>query len=229
MGSGPAAASGSPPAQRLGAVLMCVAFASLSACADQQKVQEGEMAELLVQLAGRYDNTGQVRADVQHGVRPPHDALALVLVPVDNPGIGEHMFYVQEMADDYPDRVMVQRVWTFGIQQKNIVQSVWTLKEPLRWRDAQRNPETLESMVNIDVSPVRGCNITWKKTGDKFTGANDPRTCRSTSRLTGGTVRIDTRMELEGNELSLAETATDAAGQLVEGRTDEPFIRFRKP
>jgi hypothetical protein len=41
-------------------------------------------------------------------------------------------------------------------------------------------------------------------------------------------VRIDTRMELEAAELSLAENATDMSGHLVEGRTDEPFIRFRK-
>lgn len=228
MGSWRAATPASRPLPRVAVALMLVALASLVACADQQKVREGELAELLVQLAGRYDNTGQVRTDIQQGVRPPHDALALVLVPVDNPGIGDHLFYVQEMAADDPNRVMVQRVWTFGIQGKDIVQSVWTLKEPLRWRDAQRNPETLESMVNVDVSGVRGCNITWKKTGDKFTGANDPKTCRSTSRLTGGTVRVNTRMEVDGNELSLAETATDAAGQLVEGRTDEPFIRFRK-
>lgn len=209
------------------AVIACMAVA-LGACADQQKANEADMAELLVQLAGRYDNTGQVQADVQHGVHPAHDPLALVIVPVDDPLIGEHVFYVQEMAADDPNRVMVQRVWTFGVQNKSIEQSVWTLKEPLRWRDAQRNPEMLESLVNQDVTPVRGCNLTWKKTGDKFTAANEPKTCRTTSRLTGGTVRLDTRMEMEGNELSLSENASDAAGQLVAGRSDEPFIRFRK-
>lgn len=210
------------------AVLGCAVALMLGACADQQKANEADMAELLVQLPGRYDNTGQVQSDVQHGVHPPHDPLALVIVPVDDPLIGEHVFYVQEMAADDPNRVMVQRVWTFGLQNKSIEQSVWTLKEPLRWRDAQRNPEMLESLVNQDVTPVRGCNLTWKKTGDKFTAANDPKTCHTTSRLTGGTARLDTRMELEGNELSLAENASDAAGQLVAGRTDEPFVRFRK-
>jgi hypothetical protein len=226
MASSPA--NSSRAVQRARALLACLAAVCLCACADQQKVNDADLAELLVQLAGRYENTGQVQADVQHGLRPPHDALALVIVPVDDPVIGEHVFYVQEMAADNPNRVMVQRVWTFGIQNKAIVQSVWTLKEPLRWRDAPRNPEMLESMVSQDLTPVRGCNLTWKRTGEKFTAANDPKTCRSTSRLTGGTVHIDTRMELEGNELSLAENATDAAGQLVEGRTDEPFIRFRK-
>ncbi len=82
--------------------------------------------------------------------------------------------------------------------------------------------------MNQDVTPVRGCNLTWKKSGEKFTASNDLKTCHSTSRSTGGTVRIDTRMELEPAELSLAENATDLSGQLVEGRTDEPFVRFRK-
>jgi len=187
-----------------------------------------ELTELLVSLPGHYDNTAQVQADAQHGLRPPHDPLALVIVPVDDVLIGDHVFYVQEMAADDPRRVMAQRVWTIGVENKNIVQSVWTLKEPLRWRDAQNDPAVLHGMVNEDVSPVRGCNLTWKKMGEKFTAANDPKTCRSTSRQTGGTVRIDTRVELEGNELALAENATDTAGQLVEGRTDEPFVRFRK-
>jgi CpeT/CpcT family (DUF1001) len=200
-----------------------------SACADQQKKSEAEMTELLVMLVGHYDNTGQVQSDTQRGIHPAHDPLALTVVPVDDPLVGEHVLYVQETAADDPRRVMVQRIWTFGVEdKKGIVQSVWTLKEPLRWRGAQQDPDMLKSMMNQDVTPVRGCNLTWKKSGEKFIASNDPKTCHSTSRSTGGTVRIDTRMELEAAELSLAENATDMSGHLVEGRTDEPFIRFRK-
>jgi hypothetical protein len=215
--------------RRVGAAMAWLAVAMLSgSCADQQKQRETEMIELLVMLAGHYDNTAQVQSDVQHGVHPAHDPLALSVVPVDDPLIGEHVFYVQETAADDPRRVMVQRVWTFGAEDKGILQSVWTLKEPLRWRGAQQDPDMLRSLLNQDVSPVRGCNLNWKKSGEKFTASNNPKTCHSTSRLTGGTVQIDTRMELDANGLSLAENATDMAGQLVEGRTDEPFVRFRK-
>jgi hypothetical protein len=210
-------------------VLGWLAMAALcGSCADQQKKREAEMTELLVMLVGHYDNAAQVQSDAQHGLRPPHDPLALTIVPVDDPLVGEHVLYVQETAAEDARRVMVQRIWTFGVEDKGIVQSVWTLKEPLRWRGAQQDPDMLKSMMNQDVTPVRGCNLTWKKSDEKFTAANDPKTCRSTSRSTGGTVRIDTRLELEASELSLAENATDMSGQLVEGRTDEPFVRFKK-
>ncbi len=212
-----------------GCLALLLATAMLcSSCADQQKKREAEMTELLVMLVGHYDNAGQVQADAQRGVHPAHDPLALTVVPVDDPLVGEHVLYVQETAADDARRVMVQRIWTFGVEDKGIVQSVWTLKEPLRWRGAQQDPDMLKSLMNQDVTPVRGCNLTWKKSGEKFTASNDPKTCHSTSRSTGGTVRIDTHMELEASELSLAENATDTSGQLVEGRTDEPFVRFRK-
>jgi hypothetical protein len=204
------------------------AAALLVACADQQKLREQDLAELLGSIAGHYDNSAQVEADVRRGLRPPHDALALAIVPVDDPLIGDHVFYVQEMAADDPRRVMVQRVWTFDITDKKIVQTVWTLKEPLRFRDAHRDPDQLKSMMNQDVAQVRGCTLTWKKTGARFTASNDPKACHSTSRVTSGTVQIDTRMELDANGFSLAESATDAAGQLIQGRTDEPYVRFRK-
>lgn len=210
-------------------VAVWVAAAALSvSCADQQKVREQDMAELLVSIAGHYDNSAQATGDARRGLHPPHDALALDIAPVDDPLIGEHVFYVQEMAADDPRRVMVQRVWTFEATDKGIVQTVWTLKEPLRFRDAQHDPDLLKSMMNQDVVKVHGCNLTWKKTDAKFTAANDPKTCTSTSRATSGTVQIDTRMELDPNGFSLAENARDAAGQLVQGRTDEPFVRFRK-
>jgi hypothetical protein len=218
---------------RIGAALGCLMVAALSSsCATQEKSRDAELTELLVLLAGRYDNTGQVQSDIQHGVHPPHDPLALAIVPVDDPLIGEHVFYVQEMAADDPRRVMAQRIWTFGSADKDdkggLVQSVWTLKEPLRWRDAQQDPDILTSLTSRDISPVRGCNLTWKKSGEKFTASNTPKTCHSTSRLTGGSVQIETRMEVDASTLSLAESATDTAGQLVEGRTDDPFVRFRK-
>lgn len=200
----------------------------LGACADQEKARETELIELLVSIAGHYDNTSQVEGDIRRGLHPPHDALALVVVPVDDPIIGEHVFYVQEMAADDPRRVMAQRIWTFDITDKKIVQTVWTLREPLRWRDSQHDPDLLKSMLTQDVARVAGCNLTWKKTATGFSASNEPKTCRSTSRVTSGTVQIDTRMELDANGLSLAENATDAAGQLAQGRTDEPFVRFRK-
>jgi hypothetical protein len=79
-----------------------------------------------------------------------------------------------------------------------------------------------------DVTQSRGCTITWKKEGMRFIASNDPKRCTSTSRATNGTVQVETRMELDATELALAETAKDLAGQLVQGRTDDPFYKFHR-
>ena len=204
--------------------LMCL----LGSCTNQTKLREAELEQLLEWLPGQYDNAAQAQADTRAGVQPPHEALALAIVPVDDPVIGKYVFYVQEMAADDPRRVMVQKVWTIDLTDKGIVQTVWTLAEPLRWRDGQRDPDLLRGMMNHDVAQATGCDLIWKKKGEQFVAANDPKTCRTTSRATSGTVQIDTRMELDAVGFGLAENATDVNGHLAQGRTDEPFYRFQK-
>ncbi len=205
------------------------ALALLAAgCTDQEEVRREEMLQLLQWLPGEYNNTVQVQADVHNGIRPPHDSLALHIIPIDAPVMGAHAFYVQETAADDPRRVMVQRVWTFEVGDKGIVESVATLKEPLRWREANGDHDLLRSMMTQDVETTRGCDVIWKKSGPHFVGANDAKHCRSTSRATSGTVQIESKIELDATELSLSETATDVAGQLVQGRTDDSYYRFRR-
>jgi hypothetical protein len=227
-----AATRGGPVHYRLrlaGARLVLCALPALaftSACTTQSKVHEADFYQLLALLQGEYNNTTQAQGDVQRGVHPPHDALALSIVPIGAPVIGTHAFYVQESAADDPRRIMAQRVWTLEMTDKSIVQTVWTIKEPLRWRNAQ--PDLLMGMMGQDVTRSPGCDITWKKEGMRFVGTNDSKHCTSTSRVTSGTVQIETRMEIDATELALAETAKDAAGQLVQGRTDDPFKFHRQ-
>ena len=57
------------------------------------------------QLAGSYDNLAQSRAS------PDHAPLRLMIAPVQAPLVGEHVFYVQEMAADDPRRVLAQHLY----------------------------------------------------------------------------------------------------------------------
>lgn len=209
-------------------MLASLAATVLGGCASQETLHETQLAQLLSWLPGNYDNTAQVQQDVREGVQPAHDALALSIVEVDDPVIGEHVYYVQEMAAGDARRVMAQNIWTFEASKQGMTQHVWTLAEPLRWRDGQRDPDLLRGMMNQDLSQVQGCDLSWKKRDDGFAAANDPHTCHKVSRATSGTVHNDLRLELDANGLAIADNATDAAGRLVQGRTDLPFSRFRR-
>lgn len=200
----------------------------LLACASQTKLYETEQAQLLSWLPGSYDNAAQAQADAQQGGQSPHERLALAIVALDAPMVGREAFYIQEMAADDPRRVMSQKVLTFQVTDHGIVASVWALTDPRRWRDAHLTPDLFRGLMLEDLAPRPGCELRWKKTADRFVGANDRERCRGAAQGADGPVQIESRVELGPDELALAELAYDASGRLVQGRQDEPFYRFRK-
>jgi hypothetical protein len=219
-------------ARTLVACLLCVAAASaLSACkaAQQSKEHELDLAQITRWLPGNYNNNAQHEADVRAGKKPPHEALAIAIVPIDSPIMGGHAFYLQEMAADDPRRVMLQQILTFEQTGKDqIRESVATLTEPRRWRDAQLTPDILTAMTPDDLTPMSGCDLFWKRSDTAFIAANDPRRCHASDRMSDAAARNELRAELKSTELSLSEQSYDESGALVAGRADEPFYRFHK-
>jgi hypothetical protein len=196
------------------------ALGLLGACADQTKLRESELTQLLGWLPGRYDNTTQADSDAQRGL--PHDRIALIIVKVYTPRLGHHVFYVQEMAADDPRRVMSERLFSFKVDEKRgILESVYTFAEPLRWRDGQRNIELFTSVVTEDVQSVPGCELGWRKAGEQFIASYDPKLCHNT----GGAAPGESAAQLSADSLSLADTARAARPG---GRADEAYYTFRK-
>jgi hypothetical protein len=198
------------------------------ACASKDRLREAELTQLTRWLPGDYDNSEQAKADVRKGVRPPHADVKLVIVPIQSVAMGHNVFYVQEMAADDPRRVMSQRVMSFTSTDKGIVESVASLADPLRWRDAQRDPDVFLGMTPRDLAGGVGCDLLWKMEADRFVGTNDRKHCRASSHAVTGLVEVEYRAELTPEEFSTAEVAYDAGGKLVDGRQDDAFYRFRK-
>jgi len=201
----------------------------LASCANQMKLAEADLAQIDAWLPGQYDNVEQARSDAGAG-SDAHPALALTIVPVRVPTIGDHVFYMQESAADDPRRVTSQKLLSFDVAKGgHIVQTVWSLAEPQRWRDGHLNPSLFKGLMHQDASPLAGCELRWEKNGEsRFVGANDPSACRLSLPALGGTVRMDMRAELSADSLALAELAFGANGQLVQGNAAEPFYRYRK-
>jgi hypothetical protein len=207
-------------------ILLIAALAALSACASQGKRREADLARLLDWFPGRYTNLEQAQEDARAG-REPHAALELNIVPIYAPRIGKNVFYLQENVADDPRRVISQRVAAFEVvKDRGIVQTLWTLNEPLRWRDAHHNVDLFKSMIPDDYTAMSGCDLLWKDEEGRFVGANEASTCRVTSPATGGSVRLELRAELSAEALALADQSFDAAGRRVQGNAPDPFYRF---
>jgi hypothetical protein len=172
---------GEPHPARRGATLLRLAALgaalALGACADQTKVHEEELTQLMAMLPGRYDNSAQAEADVRNGVHPAHEKVALVIKHVYTPRLGHHVFFAEETAADDPRRVLSERMYGFELDEKRgIVETIFEFTEPLRWRDGQQNPDLFTSVVIEDVQG-EACQLLWKKSADGFVATHDPKVC----------------------------------------------------
>jgi hypothetical protein len=206
-------------------LVACVVL--LPACKAQLKKAESELAEIAELLPGRYNNAAQSEEEAAAG-RPAHAALALDIVRLDMPMLSNYVFYSQESAANDARRITGQRLMTFEpAKDGSIIETVYTFAEPGRWRDGHLNAGLFKSIMREDTKPLGGCDLLWKKDGEKFTATNKKDTCRVTSAALGS-VKVDMRRELSADELAMAELSYTAGGKLVQGDTDEPFYRFRR-
>lgn len=199
----------------------------LSGCASTEEKPDVAVQELVAMFPGHYDNSAQVQADIAKGL-PPHEALALDIVPIEAIMLGENVFYVQESVVGDPNRVLGQKVVMFGVVKNSVVQTDFALNEPHRWRNGQFNPDLFKGIMTQDVRSTKGCSLKWKRSDSKFTGTNDPKTCHGRAGGAGSISQVQIRAELDPIEYATAEIAYDKAGHVAQGRTDEPFFRFRK-
>jgi hypothetical protein len=229
-------------------VVACVGGLSGCGSVRRQNENEADLARISRWLPGTYDNSQQVKSDLAKRITPAHDAVELNIVVVDSIAVGRSAFYLQESAADDPLRVFSQRVITFSVTDKGIIQTVNTLAEPLRWRNGQREPDMFESMTPRDFKPATGCEITWTRDEDdsakgkklskdeavkeaehrKFVGVNDSKHCEMASSAMMGLVNMELRGKISANEIDLAELQFDQDGDPVPGATADTFYRFRR-
>ena len=164
------------------ALIAATALGLLGACASQEKLRERELTELLAWLPGYYESGLQVDS-TRRSLEPPHERIALVIVRVYTPRLGHHVLFAQETAADDPRRVMSQRMWSFRVDDKRgIVETVYTFREPVRWREGLQNRELFTGVVADDVRSSPGCELAWKKAGEEFTATQDRKLCHDASR-----------------------------------------------
>jgi hypothetical protein len=196
----------------------------LAACNTTSVRGEAALNELVALLPGSYDNIAQARS------MPDHSSLRLVIAPVQAPLVGDHVFYMQEMAGDDPRRVLSQRLYVVDAvpDSEMAVLAQLDFTEPTRWRDGQLNRDLFRSLIMTDLRPRAGCDLLWKRSDTGFSATNNPQQCRGTSRETGETVKVEQRMEVDSDGVGLFEVRRDALGAVIPGAEVDPHYRFSR-
>jgi hypothetical protein len=205
-------------------LLAMLATPLLAACNTTSVRGETTLKELVALLPGSYDNIAQARAT------PDHSSLRLVIAPVQAPLVGDHVFYVQEMAGNDPRRVLAQKLFVVDSvpDSEMAVMSQLDFNEPSRWRDGQLNRDLFRSLITTDLRPQPGCDLLWKRTDSGFSATNNPQQCRATSRETGETLKVEQRMEVDSDGVGTFEQRRDALGAIVPGAEADPHYRFSR-
>lgn len=203
------------------ALVVAAAAMLLQACGGAQAQRQGDLARLAEMLPGTYDNRDQAAAGEDVA------ALRLSIVPVQAPMVGDQLYYLQEMAADDARRVTAQAMLSLQITPDGrILQGVYSLAEPARWRDGQDRPGLFRSLLPEDLRPADGCELEWRVDGRGFTAENDAARCRVTHRATGRPARRESRIELTPDGIAFSDTVIDG-----DGRRDPPqprWYRFRR-
>ena len=181
------------------------------------------MAQLLATLPGSYDNLAQSRAS------PGHSPLRLVIAPVEAPLVGDHVYYVQEMAADNANRVLAQRLYVVSpvTDAEMAVLTQVELVEPLRWRDGHLKRNLFQSMLMQDLRVRAGCDLLFRRDKAAFTAALTGN-CRGSARDTGEALRVEQRVTLDADSIAMFEQQRDAAGKLVYGDEPDPWYRYAR-
>jgi hypothetical protein len=205
-------------------LIMSLVMLLLTACAAQQKRSELVLAELVDLLAGSYDNIAQSRTDNEH------PALRLMIAPVRAPLVGDHVFYVQEVAADDPRRVLAQRLYVVDTlpdaERAVLVQLDFT--EPARWRDGHLNRDLFRSLLTQDLRQRMGCDLVFERSDKGFAALGDASRCRTVSRATGETLRVEQRITIDRDGLAIFDQHRDATGTMVYGGEHDPWYRYSR-
>jgi CpeT/CpcT family (DUF1001) len=197
---------------------------SLAGCATQADRGKQSLNALVALLPGSYDNLAQSRT------APDHVALRLMIAPVQAPLVGDHVFYVQEMAADDLRRVLTQRLYVVDSipdSEKSVLTQM-DFNEPARWRDGYQNRELFRGLLLQDLRKRAGCDLIWTSTEKGFSAAGDPQQCRVAARGTGETLRADQKLELDRDGIAVFDQHRDASGAVVYGGETDPWYRFSR-
>jgi hypothetical protein len=196
-------------------------------CASKLKDSQARVAQIADLLPGHYTNAAQAQADVKAGSER-HEPKSIDIVRLSLPLLSSYAFYAQENSLEEMGQILSQRLFTFeAVDDGSVVQRIYTFTQPARWRNGQNNPSVFTGVMFKDTSVLSGCDLLWKKEGEKLVGTNSRETCRVSS-ASVGSLRTEMKIELSGDDLAMSELGYTAGGKLVQGVASEPFYRFER-
>ena len=205
----------------IAALLLLVLFPP-GAMAQTPAPAAGDLAQLAQWLTGEFDNFQQFFEAKDTKAPMPHERIHTVIAPVAVPVVGPHVLLARESALNEPERVKTLHVYSLvpNAGDRSITLRLYSVTDPSVLAGFLTDPSKPIEVRPDQLTPMTGCDVTWRREGDAFVGAMQPGACRTTWPKTGGAVTVTNTYRLTADEFWFAEQLTDEAGHMVFGRAD---------
>ena len=158
------------PAYAAACLFSAPAFAAASLFSAPAFAAAVGIDDLLSSFNGNFDSKMQWdmedHADLME--RDRHPWTLIVHTWIQNSELGPSAFYVEELRDADPKKVVRQRVVSFAAEGDAVRMTQFTLKDAAKMRGAFRTPEKLSKLTANDLSPLPGCDVIWRNNEGEF-------------------------------------------------------------
>lgn len=208
----------------------------------EQATPPTDLEQLQEWLSGRFDNLYQVEEEkaaaagsAEEGEGAVHDRLHAIFAPVDLPGVGEHVLYVEMSADDNPRKIVRQRLMQLSVEPGSgaVVSKIFTPSDPSALLKLYDEPDKARGLDARSLDSEKGCEIRWKRKGqgtadDHFVGTVPEGACSYSLARYGRPIRIVEDFRLDADSLSFGEEYLEEVPKLLGGPlTPGPFRLHR--
>lgn len=214
-------------------IIICL-FGGLNAQEkNNPNVLQRDLEELLNWFPGEYDNHQQVykEAMLNTSKERRHRQTHHIFHPVQLDFIPGLKLYAQQSQHYNLADIYRQRIYAFTVDEaeKAIRLTIYTPKEPTKFKNAHLNASIFEKLTEEDFYLKPGCEVFWKKEKDHFRGYLKENACNYYSEKFGKQVYLNETLILRKDALLLDDTAVDSEGNLVFGVADKgPTINLKE-
>lgn len=196
-------------------------------------VLDRDLALFVSWFEGRFDNELQVffAPDLNVPDEDRHNRIHSSFRRVAVPGLGAHVFYVEQYADGDPEQVYRQRVYSLRADaEANAIRlDIFAPADAGPLRGAHRNPALAETLTAEALTPLPdGCAVYWRRQENQFIGSTRRGACRIRSSRSGRTIIVEDDLVLTADAIWIQDRAVDTRGRHVYGNRAGVAHRLRR-
>jgi hypothetical protein len=189
-----------------------------------------DMKTMLSMFKGEFDNFWQVAKEKDDSVKNTHEHIHSIFAPVSVPSLGENVFYVKQYMDGNPMKIYRQRLYSFKQDEKEnaIRLDIYSFPVDSLFYDSLLKPEKIKDLTSEKLTITQGCEVYWKRDGEKFLGYMKDKTCNFISKRSGKKIFINDSLMLDKSQIWIRDEAVDEDGKYVFGNLDKIHHKLKR-